>query len=268
MKNKELLWKNNGIKIHEKIKVVGQVYISDYKNVINAEGNRQFTGNLKALNDSYNAYGICSAPIVVKDKKQYIVVDGWHRVHVAKKQNTDIICTIVEPECTINALMIILNTTQVNWSPDAYLNNGVVYHKNKDYIFLREVYEDTGISLVALYPIYSYDINTTEAKRRFENGEWRASTKTLGNTVIRYAEEINKYVPFSMHANFIKGFVKCVSNDSKDAVNKKFDLQHLITQLKRFPNHIHDGDKYTQHADMINNIYNRLAKAEEKQWLI
>ena len=262
MKNKEMLWKNNGVKVHPSVKVIGQVCIKDYKVVENAEGNRPFNAmGLKQLNDSVISYGICSTPIVVKDKKKYIIVDGWHRVHVAKKQNTDIICTMVEPECTINELMIILNTTQVNWSPEAYMNNGIIYHKNKDYLFLSEMYEDTGVSLIALYHIYSYDMSLPEAKRRFEQGQWKATTKNLGNKVLRFAEEINELVPFSLNANFIRGFVKCVNNDA-------FNQQHLVRQLKRFPNHIHDGDKPNQHAEMINKIYNHKALAEEKVYLI
>jgi len=263
MKNKEMLWSGDGVQIHPNIRIVGQVYISNYKYLENAEGNRPFNAvGLKQLTDSYNEYGICSTPIVVKVKNKYVVVDGWHRIHVAKRLKTDIICTLVEPNCTINELMVILNTTQVNWQPEAYLNNGIVYHKNLDYIFLREMYEDTRISLIALYLIFSYDqVNATETKRRFERGEWVATTKNLGNKVIRYAEEINKYVPFSLNANFIRGFVKCVSS-------KEFKQEHLVTQLKRFPNHIHDGDKPNQHAEMINKIYNHKALVEEKAYLI
>ena len=40
MKNKEMLWKNNGVKIHPKIKIVGQVYINDYGELEAALGQR------------------------------------------------------------------------------------------------------------------------------------------------------------------------------------------------------------------------------------
>ena len=43
MKNKEMLWKNNGVKIHDKVNVVGQVYISDYSKLENAEGQRSLS---------------------------------------------------------------------------------------------------------------------------------------------------------------------------------------------------------------------------------
>ncbi len=60
--------------------------------------------------------------------------------------------------------MIILNTTQMNWNLEAYLNNGIVYHKNKDYTALRQVWEDTGLNLGALYEIFTYDMQLQKLK--------------------------------------------------------------------------------------------------------
>tara|TARA_Y100001938_G_C8094908_1_gene437452 strand:- start:3228 stop:4022 length:795 start_codon:yes stop_codon:yes gene_type:complete len=259
MKNKEMLWKNNNIKIHDKVNVIGQVYITDYSKLENAEGQRSLSAKgLKQLSDSLLEYGSCSCPIVVKQNKKYLVVDGWHRISVSKKNNLDIICTLVNPSCTINELMIILNTTQVNWNPEAFLNNGIVYHKNKDYIYLREIWEDSGINIAALYEIYSDDLTKAKAKHNFEKGEWKITTKTLGNKVINYVEEINKYVNFSYKTNFIRGFVTAVSK-------KGFKIEHLIKQLKKYPNHIHDsGDKISGHLNMINKIYNHCCLEEDQ----
>ena len=171
----------------------------------------------------------------------------------------DIICTIVDPDCSINELMIILNTTQRNWSPEAYLKNGIVYHKNPDYVFLNEIWEDTAINLGALYEIFSFD--SPKRKAEFEKGSWRISTKSLGNKVIKYIEKINKYVDFSYKTNFIRGFVKCVDR-------KGFNIDHLIEQLKRFPNHIHDsGDRQIGHQEMINKIYNHCCLDEQTVYL-
>ena len=261
-KNQEMLWKNQGVKIHPKINVMGQVYIEDYSYIKNAEGGRPFTTGLKHLHESINTYGMCSAPIAVKEKSKYVIVDGWHRTHVLdKKLGLPMIITLVEPDCTINELMIILNTTQVNWSPMAYLNNGITYHKNPDYTFLSEMNEDTGISVALLYEIYAYDIPRHEAKYRFERGVWQKTTEELGNKIINLADKVEKWVPFSRNVNFLKGFSMCVSNPL-------FDEEQLITQLKRFKRKIHDCDKPRQHADMINTIYNHMVQPEQKQYLI
>lgn len=265
MKNKEILWSDRNITIHPKVKIRGQVLIMDYSNLVNGEGQRSLTAKgIMQLTASVDEVGLCTCPVVIKGKDEYkgkyIVVDGWHRVTVAKKNNTDIICDIVDPDCTIQELMVILNTTMINWRPKDFLNFGITYHNNKDYVLLNEIWEETGISLIALYTIFSYDLTATEAKRRFERGIWLMSTKFLGNRVISYAQDINKYMPFSCNANFLRGFVKCVDKMG-------FNFEHLLSQIKKFPNHIHDGDKPNQHAEMINKIYNHCALEEEQVYL-
>jgi hypothetical protein len=262
MKNKEMLWKNNGVKIHDKINVVGQVYISDYSKLINAEGQRDLkVKGVKDLSESIDSFGICSCPIVVKRNLKYIVVDGWHRIFVAKKNNLDIICTIVEPVTSINDLMITLNTTQINWSVEAYLNNGIVYHKNQDYIALRQIWEDIGLNLGVLYEIFSNDMTKSKAKSLFEKGEWAMTTKQLGNKTIKYAEEINQYISFSKKTNFVRAFVHCVSK-------KGFKIQQLISQCKKYPHKIYDsGDIISGHKDMINKLYNNCCLEEEQVYL-
>ena len=261
-KNKEILLKNNGVKIHEQINVVGQVYVTDYSRLENAEGQRDLKAKgIKELSESIAEYGICTCPIVVKHNRKYIVVDGWHRISVAKKKDLDIVCTLVEPSCTINDLMIILNTTQINWNPEAYLNNGIVYHKNKDYIALRQIWEDTGLNLGALYEIFSNDMSNTRAKSLFEKGEWAITTKQLGNKVIRYVEELNQYISFSYKTNFVRAFAYCVAK-------KGFKIQQLINQCKKYPHKIYDsGDSVTGHRDMINKVYNNCCLEEEQVYL-
>ena len=262
MKNKEMLWNDSNVKIHEKIHVIGQVYISDYNHVKNAEGQRSLEAKgVKQLSDSISTHGICSCPLVVKNKNKYIVVDGWHRISVAKKNNMPVICTLVKPNCTINELMIILNTTQLNWNIEAFLNNGIVYHKSKDYVELRQIWEDTAINLGALREIYCNDTSPSRVKELFDTGEWVMTTKPLANKTIRYIGDINPYIPFSYKTNFIRAFIKCVNK-------KGFKIEQLISQCKKFPNHIHDfGDSPIKHMEMINKLYNHCALEEEQVYL-
>jgi len=87
------------------------------------------------------------------------------------------------------------------------------------------------------------------------------STKALGNKIVRYAEDINKYISFSYKTNFIRGFAICVNK-------KGFKIKHLISQLKRFPNHIHDaGDSASTTISMLNKIYNHCCLEEEQVFL-
>ena len=262
MKNQEMLWKNNDVKIQDEIKIIGQVYIFDYNVVEIAEGQRSLQSKgMKQISDSYSEFGICSCPIVIKRGKKYIVIDGQNRIEVAKRNGWNIICTLIESDCSENELMIILNTTQNNWNIEAFLNNGIVYHKNPDYVFLRELWEDTGVPLGALYELFSFNIVPSKRKMYFETGSWEATTKVLGIEVIDYIQAINAYATFSYKTNFIRGFSKCVNKQG-------FDINHLIKQMKKFPHHIHDsGDKVSGHQAMINKIYNHCCVDEQQVYL-
>ena len=260
-KNKEILLKNNGIRIHPKVKTVGMLYVIDYSQLINAEGQRQLTARgILSLSDSISALGICTMPVVIKYNDKYVVVDGWHRVTVAKKHNSDILCTLVEPDCTIQELMVTLNTTMINWKPKDFLNFGIVYYKNKDYIALNEIWEETGISLIALYEVYSATGTGKERKRQFEQGIWRMTTKELGNRTIKYALALKKHIPFSTNANFLRGFATCVNKQG-------FNFQTLLEQVERYPSQVHPGDMPSQHAEMINKVYNHRALEEDQVYL-
>jgi len=264
MKNKEMLWKNNGVKIHPKIKIVGQVYINDYGELEAALGQRDLDPmGVGQLRGSISEFGLCSCPIVVKEKSKYVVVDGWHRVASARKEETDIICTLIEPQCSINEVMIILNTTQRNWKLEAYLNNGIVYHKNPDYTVLNEIYKgnDNSASLGVLYEIYSHDTKASKRKELFERGVYKITSKPIGDKTLRCAAEINKYVPFSYKSNFLRALVKCVSK-------KGFKRSHLINQLKKYPAHIVDsGDSSALTLNMLNKVYNNCCLEEEQLYL-
>ena len=265
MANTEMLWKDRGIKIHPNVKIIGQVYIDDTSKLVPAEGQRPLTANgLKGVGDSIRDNGFLTTPTIArcpKRKGMYIYPDGKTRIHGAIKNNIDIVCTLVEPDCSINELMIILNTTQYSWNAEAYLNNGIVFHGNEDMVFLNTVYEDTGLSLTALYEIYSYDLSAARVKDSFEKGTWRHSTKNLGNRVIKYADELNEYMPFSRKARFLLGFVSCVNKTG-------YSQKHMVSQCKRFPSHIHNVDSPPEHRKMLNFLYNHCCVDEEQLYLI
>ena len=133
-------------------------------------------------------------------------------------------------------------------------------HKNKDMQFLESVWDDTGLSLTALYEIYSHDLSSARAKDSFEKGTWTSSTKDLGNRVIKYAEELQEHMPFSLKARFLQGFVVCVNKP-------KYSQKQMIVQAKRFPNHIHAVDTPNEYRNMLNFLYNHRSVEEEQLYI-
>ena len=252
-KNTEILLKNNGVQIHPKVKVIGMLYVTDYDKVELAEGQRPLSvSGVKDIKDSMYNHGIITSAIAVRNPNKkgfYLIPDGQTRIHGAKAIESDMVFTLVQPDCSINELMIILNTTQHNWNTEAYLNNGIVVHKNTEMEFLRVIWEETEYSLTALYEIYAYDIGLSQAKARFESGQWTASTKKLGNRVLKYAEELNEFMLFSLNAKFLTGFVKCVNKPT-------YDQKHMLSQSKKYKTHIHECASPTEYRKMLNSIYN------------
>ena len=252
-KNTEILLKNNGIQVHPQVKVIGMLYVTDFSKVENAEGQRPLTASgVKDIKDSMHKHGILTSAIAVRNPNKkgfYLIPDGQTRIHGAKAIESDMVFTLVEPDCSVNELMIILNTTQHNWTTEAYLNNGIVVHGNKEMEFLKDIWIDCELSLTALYEIYAYDIGLQEAKRKFESGTWTASTKDLGNRVLKYAEELNELMPFSLNAKFLTGFVKCVSKAG-------YDQKHMLEQAKKFRTRIHECASPTEYRKMLSFLYN------------
>tara|TARA_R100001594_G_scaffold130337_2_gene169391 strand:+ start:1940 stop:2746 length:807 start_codon:yes stop_codon:yes gene_type:complete len=240
--------------------VLGIAKIYDYSVLENAEGNRNFLPKaIKDVRDSVANLGFISCPIAVQKGKKFIIIDGWHRKYVAEETKSTLTIILVNvPD--INDAMIALDTTQHNWKPIDYLNNGIVYHKNEDYIIVREVMEDYGLAVNAVYNLYSCDRSVAVNKGLFEKGRWTISTKGIGNKTIKYADELNKYMLFSMSSNFLHGFVKCVK---KSGYNQK----QMIDQCKRFPHHIHDCHNPSDFVSMLNRLYNHCVIDEEQTYL-
>ena len=261
MKNKNKIIKFDKSDIGINDNVCGMVKINDYSALENAEGNRNFSASgLKDIRDSVSSLGLISCPIAVQKGNKFIIVDGWHRVYVAMESNSTITLILIDPPCDVNDIMIALNTTQHNWKPVDYLNNGIVYHGNRDYITVREVCEDYGLAVNAVYNLYSCDRSFASNKVLFEKGNWSISTKSLGNKTIKYADELSKYMSFSMSSNFLHGFVKCVAK-------KDYNQKQMIEQCKRFPNKIHGCHNPSEFREMINKLYNHCVIDEEQVYL-
>ncbi len=255
-----------------RVKTIGHVIVNDYSKLLPARGQRSFKiKSINNLSNSVDNIGLISRPdVCIKSKRKgtFTVLDGNHRIKVAKAKGISIVCNIVklDDNVTDNDLMIQMNAseTRQNWRPEDYLNNGVVYHKSDDYIKLSCIYEETGIALAALIEIFAYDQQQTKRKNDFQLGEWRMSTKDLGNRVLIYSKELldTGYLPFAQNANFLRGFVKCVSR-------KRYCQKHMLNQVTACgkTNLIHDGDKPNQHADMLNKVYNHKCLEEDQVYI-
>lgn len=241
--------------------ITGVMVIHDYSKIITPEWNRKFVPvGLKNLRDSMSKNGVLTAITIAKVNNQWLVIEGNHRVKVAKENGSSITASIIDLKSTglsANQLMIWTNITPQKWKPEDYLNNGVVYHKLKDYIKLNDLWEETSFPIPALYELYSYD-SSRNRKTMFETGEWRITTEGLGNRVVRHAEDLSEFMSFYNKTNFLKALVSAVSTGN-------YSEQHMLQQAKRYKSKIYDsGDGLQGHKDMLHNLYNWKALDEER----
>jgi len=243
--------------------VRGVVKIFDKSTVYHAEGNRDLDEKTIAkIRESVDKAGYISCIIVIKDKfGKLLCIDGQHRFIDSVRNNETITAVIVEPKVQSNEAMKLLNICQHKWKPIDYLNNGITHHKNKDYVFLREMMEDTGITIIALYTIFAFD-SSPKNKEMFENGTWSITTEMLGNKTMRYAEELAEKtcMYFALKSCFLRGFVRCVAREN-------YSQEHMIKQAKKFPHHIHVCKNPNQYVEMMNKVYNWKALETEQEYL-
>ena len=244
--------------------VRGVVKIFDPSTVYHAEGNRDIDeSTVIKVRESVEKAGHISCIIVIVDEfGKLLCIDGQHRFTNAIRSNETVTATIVEPKVGSNEAMKLLNICQHTWKPLAYLNNGITHHKNQDYVFLREMMEDTGITLIALYKIFAFDNTDSFNKKCFEDGSWKVTTKSLGNKTIRYAEQLieETCMDFALKSDFLRGFVRCVAR-------KNYSQEHMVKQAKKFPHHIHVCKNPNQYVEMMNKVYNWKALETEQEYL-
>ena len=243
--------------------VVGMVKIYDTSTAYNVIGNRDLdVKSLTSIRESMEEAGLISTIIVVEDSEgKFAVIDGQHRFQNAVDNGYTITATIVEPKVNKHDAIVWMNTTQFNWKPIAYLNAGIEYHRNPDYVFLSEMMEDTGISIITLYQMFAYDISDPVNKKLFESGQWKATTKELGHETIRYAEELKPYFSFAMKSDFLRGFVRCVNR-------KGYSQEIMLKRARKHPQHIIGGLKNpSSYVAMLNKLYNYRALESEQEYL-
>ena len=90
-----------------RVKTIGHVIVSDYSKLLSAKGQRDIKPrSIDNLSASVDRHGLISRPDVCfssKDKKTFTILDGNHRVKVAKAKGISIVCNIVEVDSDITS---------------------------------------------------------------------------------------------------------------------------------------------------------------------
>ena len=95
--------------------ITGVMVINDYSDIITPDWNRKFVpAGLKNLRDSMESSGVLTAVTIARVDKKWLIIEGNHRVKVAKENRYSITASIIDLKSTgltENELMIWLNIT-------------------------------------------------------------------------------------------------------------------------------------------------------------
>jgi hypothetical protein len=184
---------------------------TDYKKFTVLDGNRPiYKGHLSRLTNSIRENNLLRYnPILVNDK--YEVIDGQHRLQVAKQLKLEVFYTII-PGGNLSEVQL-LNTNNRNWSTQDFLDS-YVKRGFKEYRYLQKFSEENNISvsncLGLLTGGFTHYNGNKEKMLSFRTGDFVATHKEYGEDIAAKLEEMDKYLEVDVRndRDFLKGLEK------------------------------------------------------------
>lgn len=194
--------------------------------------------------------------------KYYEILDGQHRLEVARRNNLDVYF-FIDPDGTIDDA-ISDNTYRWNWGMQDFLNR-YVEKKYEDYIILKQFCDRYGISISnAIYLLTNKTIgheHVTDGLKsvieRFKRGEFRVTTLKQAVELADKINDIKEYVEPSVIRD--RNFISALRIAYK-TVNHRTLVSKLKQQKTKFPRKLNIKD----YLRGIEDIYNYKAHSETR----
>lgn len=210
--------------------------------------------NLNKIRNSINFKNMLSyRPIIVN--KLMEVIDGQHRLEIAKQLNLEIYYIIQEESENID--IVLLNNNQRGWGSHDYLNF-YCRQGNEEYLKLRQFIEKNNIKDVAnaLIIIGQYGSNYSsifkagrlklpQSMSDFQN-KW-ICIKSMQDRLDAIMVGNNRY--FYKGARFIRALIIISSMEG-------FDFNHFLKRFEWRLDALHSCDKVQNYVEMFKGIYN------------
>lgn len=141
--------------------VGGQMYqiekTKDYGIFKTLTGNRDLEKNhVSRLSESIiKDNQLCLHPIIVND--EFYVVDGQHRLEVAKKLNLEIY--FIRSNKVTDEHLILSNVNQKKWDIKNYINLFALKNKNENYIKIKQLMNSLDLNIKPLFTLLLGKIN-------------------------------------------------------------------------------------------------------------
>jgi hypothetical protein len=162
----------------------------DYDKFQFINGNRNLNlTHLKHLENAILSENLLAAnPIIVT--KNWEIIDGQHRLTVAKNNNLDIYYLEVEGQSSLQQIQM-LNANQKNWSMEDYINSNIALG-NEDYKILKDFMEmynfPVSIAINLIGGVNAkMDANKKDNMKNFKDGNFKVKSLKKG---IQMAEDL------------------------------------------------------------------------------
>lgn len=167
-------------------------------------------------------------PIIVTSDME--VIDGQHRLEVAKANKFFIYYTVIDDSTSLENIQM-LNAYARNWKGEDYLNSFVALGR-KPYVILRDILKDYPMSLGNAILILSNRKNNRFAE--FKRGNFKIERENYMDTVISYSE-LRKYANKRAWGDreFVMSFIKVLETISWDELKAKLQLFGMGLEAKR-----------------------------------
>lgn len=218
-------------------------------------GNRNLTFNTILENEIINNNKLKFNPILVD--QDFVVIDGQHRLEIAKKNNLDIYYIIDEDAKYHDAIS--LNIGRKNWTNSDYLN---YYCKlgYENYIFTKKIIDKYKLNLFLIIDFLGKVLDNKRPPVKFRNGTFLfaytfSRVEQICSQLKDIQTQIHKYVK-KANKNLDRCLIMLINEPD-------YDHERFIHKLNIYPDLTMDLPKYNRAEniyDLINRIYNMNSK--------
>lgn len=198
-------------------------------------------------------------PILVNEKME--VVDGQHRLAVAKKNSLEIFFTVVADGSVDD--MILLDTNVRAWGALDYLESWIKQGKD-DYKILKDFMEVYDLSLTIaknlLAGLSSSKGGSGDNRRNaFRDGYFTVTHAAEAQKIAELVQKLQPYAESKLKNQ--QDFISALVNLNRD---ERFDVENLIKKLKTFGFKLKKQISVRAYLREIEDIYNFKTQGDHK----
>jgi hypothetical protein len=230
---------------------------NDLSKFNNYEFNRDLDlGHVKILANKIKDFSLCPL-ICTIDNGNVFILDGQHRLEVAKRKNVPIYYRLID---NVSALDIAELQVKKNWSILNWVKYWA-YHGKKDYVKLMELHDAHGITPGAIASLMTTDksyLNTYSLAisggiaQKIATGKFIITNEQFGMLILKQLQDYPTNIKRT--TRFIKALV--MANTAHKAKYSMYDHEIMKKRLVQYPEKIEKKTSTQDYLRMIEDVMN------------